>query len=162
MSWRWLYTVPLRLRSLFRRSQVESEFDEEFRFHLERQVEYEVARGRSPQEARYIALRRIGGLEQRKEECRDMRHVKVIDNVMRDVPYAMRMLVRGPGFTLAALLALSLGIGANTGMYSIVRAVILRLARTRLLAAPRRADACSRSSVGACGPEGRRWARSLR
>jgi len=105
---------------------VESEFDEEFRFHLERQVEYEVARGRSPQEARYIALRRIGGLEQRKEECRDMRHMKVIDNVMRDVPYAMRMLVRGPGFTLAALLALSLGIGANTGMYSIVRAVILR------------------------------------
>src|SRR6266540_3466116 len=126
MPWRWLYTVPLRLRSIFRRAQVERELDEELRFHLEQQIEYETARGTSSREARYTALRRMGGLEQRKEECRDMRRINVLENLMRDVRFGTRMLARSPGFTAAALLALALGIGANTAMYSIVHAVMLR------------------------------------
>jgi putative ABC transport system permease protein len=68
----------------------------------------------------------MGGLEQRKEECRKMRHMDLIDNVRRDVQYAVRTLARTPGFTMAALLALALGIGASTAMYSIVRGVMLR------------------------------------
>src|SRR5215471_4177248 len=126
MPWGLHYTVPLRLRSLFRRSQVERDLDDETRFHLEQLIEYEIGGGKSPQEARYAALRRMGGLAQHKEECRDMRHMNFVDNVMRDVGYAMRTLARSPGFTIAALLALSLGIGANTAMYSIVHAVMLR------------------------------------
>jgi hypothetical protein len=71
----WFYTAPLRLRSLLRRSQVEEELDEELRYHIERQVEEHIAKGMTPEEARYAALRAMGGVEQRKEECRDMRRV---------------------------------------------------------------------------------------
>src|SRR6266545_927730 len=67
------------------RRHLEKELDEELRFHLEQQIGDEIARGRSPQAARYAALRRMGGLEQHKEECRDMRHMNVVDNLMRDV-----------------------------------------------------------------------------
>src|SRR2546422_8595488 len=69
----WFYTVPLRLRSLFRRGQVEAELNEELRYHLERQIEVNTAAGMSVEEARYAALRAMHGLDQRKEECRDMR-----------------------------------------------------------------------------------------
>jgi putative ABC transport system permease protein len=124
MPWRWIYTLPLRWRSIFRRSEVERELDEELRFHLEARIQYEIAAGRTPEEARYAALRAMEGMEQHKEECRDMRGMNLIDNLGRDVGYAARTLARSPGFTMAALLAL--GIGANTAMYSIVHAVMLR------------------------------------
>ena len=87
---RWFYKIPLRLRSLFRKSRVEQELSDELRFHLERLIEEKVAQGMSREEARYAALRELGGVEQIKEECRDMRRVNYIENFLQDVRYGLR------------------------------------------------------------------------
>src|SRR5882672_4892942 len=94
----WFYTIPLRLRSIFRRQQVEQDLDEELRYHIERQIEENIAKGMTREEARYAALRAIGGVERRKEECRDTRRVRWIEDLMLDVRYGLRTLRRSPGF----------------------------------------------------------------
>lgn len=115
-----------RLRALFKRDEVERELDEELRDHVERQTSANVAAGMSASEARTAALRAVGGIERRKEEVRATRGVEVIEHLAQDVAYALRGLRRAPGFTIAVVLTLALGVGANTVVYTILNRFFLR------------------------------------
>src|SRR4051794_22527404 len=107
---RWLTTFPLRLRSLFRRNQVEVELDEEIRYHIERKTQELIAQGLSPEEARQAAVRVMHGIEQSKEECRDARGVSAIEYAIQDFRYGIRVAFKSRGFAVAVVATLALGI----------------------------------------------------
>src|SRR5262249_51064388 len=122
----WLRTGPLRLGSIFRRGRVESELDEELRFHLDRKTEEGIAQGLSPEEARRRARLAMGGLDQRKEEVRDARRVHWLTDFFDDLRYAFRSLRRTPGLTAFIVVTISLGIGMTATPFSMLDALVFR------------------------------------
>ncbi len=121
-----LQQFHLRLRSIFRRDLVDHELDDELQFHLSRLIDQEIARGLPPQEARYSALRLMGPIAQNQEVCRDMRQVNWIEDLQQDLRYTVRTLCRNPIFSIVAVVALALGIGVNTAMYSVAYGMLFR------------------------------------
>jgi predicted permease len=123
---RMLQIVSLRLRSLLRRDAVERELDEELQYHVEQQTAENIRQGMAPDAARRAALRAIGGIEYRKEQVRDTRGTRWIEDLLGDVRFALRSLGRARGFATTVVLTLALGIGANTAMFTLLRGTLLR------------------------------------
>src|SRR6267143_2011053 len=115
-----------RLASLFRRRGLEDDLDEELRSHLEMAVELHVRKGMAPEEARSEARRSFGGVEQTKEAYRDQRGLPMIETMLQDLRFGLRMLRRSPGFSVLAILCLTLGIGANAAVFSWIEGILFR------------------------------------
>ena len=115
-----------RLFSLFRRRRLEDDLDDELRSHLEMAVELNQRKGMSGQDARREALKSFGGVEQTKENYRDQRGLPMIDTTLQDLRFGFRMLRRSPGFSMLAVLCLTLGIGANAAVFSWVEGILFR------------------------------------
>ncbi|HEX4810977.1 MAG TPA: ABC transporter permease [Bryobacteraceae bacterium] len=123
---RWWNVLRARLRTLLKRPSVETELEKELRFHLERQREENVARGMSADEARYAASRRLGGITQIQEECRDMRRTGQLESILSDVQFAARTLIHTPGFSAAIIVTMAIAIGANSAIFSVIDGVLLK------------------------------------
>jgi predicted permease len=121
-----LSDLRFRLRALFRRRVVETELEQELRFHFENEVEKHKSRGMTSEEALRCARLSFGGHDQIKEDCRVARGTNLLESCLQDIRYSFRVLCKNPGFAIIAVLTLSLGVGASAIIYSLVDTILLQ------------------------------------
>jgi macrolide transport system ATP-binding/permease protein len=148
-------TLMHRLAAPFRRKHLEGDLDEELRSHLEMAVEANLSKGMSADDARREALRSFGGVEQTKELYRDQRGLPMIETTLQDLRFGLRMLRRDPGFSILAMLCLTLGIGANAAVFSWVEGILFR--PYPLVTHQERLLALTGSARGEAGHTGLSW-----
>ncbi len=120
----WMASLRSRFRALFRHRQFQADLDSEFRDHWEQEVEQNLRAGIPPEEAKRAAQRLMGPMSRYQEECRDVRGIRFLENLLRDLRYAWRGMRKNAAFSLIAILALALEIGASTAIYNLARTVV--------------------------------------
>jgi putative ABC transport system permease protein len=123
---RWVANAIEAVKVLFRKEKMEEELEQELLFHLEMEEEKYIQAGMSPQEARRLARRRLGGVERVKEEVRDERAVRPLEDFLADARYALRRMAKRPGFAAVVIPTLAVGIGANVAMFSVLHTTLIR------------------------------------
>src|SRR5215468_5933777 len=122
----WLKSLLRRVRGLWRSETIHQEITDELQFHIDMRVEENIRRGMSPDEARLDAERNFGNLTRIKEQGYDVRGGQWLETVWQDLRYGMRVLLKNKTVTLVAVLSLALGIGANTAIFSLLDALLLK------------------------------------
>ena len=123
---RWISQLQMRVQMLFRRNSKTARLHEELQFHIDQQTEENIAAGMSTQEAHHAAMRAFGNPALLREQARETWSWQWLENIARDVRYAIRTLGRTPGFTVIAVLVMALGIGANVALFTVVHSVLLK------------------------------------
>jgi macrolide transport system ATP-binding/permease protein len=151
----WLHSLPLRWRDLVRRNRVDQELKDELRDHLDQQIQINLEKGMSKEEARRAAVLSFGGISQIEQQCRDARGHSFIENAVQDLRYGFRQLCRSPGFSILTILCLTLGIGANAAVFSWVEGILFR--PYPAVAHQERLLALAGTARGESGPEEISW-----